>query len=84
VNRRFWTGWLTWTANWRSKMLLLSMIALSLGCGCLTRRVVVIPADRQVLPVSAGKAFLPPVNGWFVPQARMQEMLHALERKAEP
>jgi len=65
-------------------MLPLSMLALSLGCACSTPRVVVIPSDRQVLPVSAGKSFLPPVNGWFVPQARMQEMLHALERKAEP
>lgn len=65
-------------------MLLLSMLGSSLGCACSTPRVVVIPSDRQVLPVSAGKAFLPPVNGWFVPQARMQEMLHALERKAEP
>jgi len=65
-------------------MALLSMVALSLGCACSTPRVVVIPADRQVLPVSAGQVFHPPVNGWFVPQARMQEMLHALERKAEP
>lgn len=65
-------------------MLLLSMLALSSACGCSTARVVVIPSDRLVVPVSAGKAFKPPVAGWFVPDARMQELLHALERKAEP
>lgn len=63
---------------------MLSMLAWSIGCGCSTPRVVVIPSDRQVVPVSAGRAFRPPVNGWFVPEARMQELLHALERKAEP
>lgn len=78
------TVWPTWTANWRTVMALLSMLSLSAGCGCSTTRVVVISSDRQVVPLNAGKAFRPPVNGWFVPEARMQELLHALERKIEP
>lgn len=65
-------------------MVLLSTLALSAACGCSTPRVVVIPSDRQVVPVNAGQKFRPPVDGWFVPTARMQELLHALERKAEP
>jgi len=65
-------------------MALLSVLALSTGCGCSTTRVVVVPSDRQVVPLNAGRAFRPPVDGWFVPTARMQELLHALERKAEP
>jgi hypothetical protein len=44
---------------------------------------VVIPADKQVLPLEAGQKFTAPSNGWWVPEARMQEILHALEAKAK-
>jgi hypothetical protein len=71
-------AWLTWTPNWRRAMLMLSMLAWSNGCAT---RVVVIPADRQVIPLEAGQTFKAPSTGWWVPDARMQEILHALERK---
>lgn len=58
-------------------MAMLSMLAWSAGCAT---RVVVIPSDRQVLPLEAGQTFRVPSTGWFVPEARMQEILHALER----
>ena len=74
------TFWPTWTPNWRRATLTLLMLGLSLSCGCATR-VVVIPADRQVIPLEAGQTFKAPLNGWWVPDARMQEILHALERK---
>jgi len=70
--------WLTWTPNWRRAMLMLSMLAWSNGCAT---RVVVIPADRLVIPLEAGQTFKAPSTGWWVPDARMQEILHALERK---
>jgi len=71
----------TWTANWLRVTLLLSILGWSNGCAT---RVVVIPADRQVIPLQAGQTFTAPSTGWWVPDARMQEILHALEAKAKP
>jgi hypothetical protein len=42
--------------------------------------VVVIPSDREALPVVHGQPFTPAVDGWFVPNARMLEILNALDR----
>jgi hypothetical protein len=81
VNRLLPTASPTWTPNWRRVTLLLSMLAWSSGCAT---RVVVIPADKQVIPLEAGQTFKAPSNGWWVPDARMQEILHALEAKAKP
>ena len=69
-----------WTLNWLRVTLLLSMLAWLNGCAT---RVVVIPADKQVLPLEAGQKFTAPSTGWWVPEARMQEILHALEAKAK-
>ncbi len=52
-------------------LLLLVLTATS----CRSTRVIVIPADREVRPMPAGQPFTPPVRGWFVPDARMQELL---------
>jgi len=73
-------AWLTWTPNWQRATLTLLMLGLSNGCAT---RVVVIPADRQVIPLAAGQTFKAPSTGWWVPDARMQETLHALEAKAK-
>lgn len=60
-----------------------SMLALILFCaGCSTPRVLVIPADKKVTRLPAAEAFTPSVPGWFVPDARMQEILHELHDKA--
>ena len=80
VNRLLPTASPTWTANWLRAMLLLSMLGWSSGCAT---RVVVIPADREVVPLKAGQNFRAPSTGWWVPDARMQEILHALEAKAK-
>ena len=69
-----------WTANWLRVMALLLMLGWSSGCAT---RVVVIPADKHVLPLEAGQKFTAPWSGWWVPDARMQEILHALEAKAK-
>ena len=69
-----------WTPNWLRVTLLLSMLGWSNGCAT---RVVVIPADKQVIPLEAGQTFKAPSTGWWVPDARMQEILHALEAKAK-
>ena len=69
-----------WTLNWLRAMALLLMLAWSSGCAT---RVVVIPADKQVIPLEAGQTFKAPSTGWWVPDARMQEILHALEAKAK-
>lgn len=56
---------------------IVSLIALSTGC----RTVTVIPADRTISRMEAGHEFTPPVNGWFVPDARMLELMNALHDK---
>jgi len=58
-------------------MLLLSMLFWSTGCAT---KIVVIPADKMVLRLPAGQPFTPAIPGWFVPDARMQEMLRELAR----
>jgi hypothetical protein len=47
--------------------------------GCATN-LTVIPSDKQVLPMKSGKPFTPQVDGWFVPNARMLEILNALDK----
>lgn len=47
-------------------------------CGCLATRVVVIPANKTVTRLEAAEPFTPLINGWFVPDARMQEILARL------
>ena len=54
------------------------MFCLILLCGCQSTRVVVIPADKVVTRLEATESFTPPVPGWFVPDARMQEILARL------
>jgi len=41
-------------------------------------RVVVIPADKTVVRLEATEPFTPSIPGWFVPDARMQEILGRL------
>lgn len=53
------------------------MLCLILLCGCQTR-VVVIPADKTVTRLEAAEPFTPSIPGWFVPDARMQEILARL------
>jgi len=43
--------------------------------------VVVISADRAVVPMPAGRAYTPALDGFFVPQARMLEILDLLSEK---
>jgi len=50
--------------------------------GCKTR-VVVIPSEKTVFRLPAGEAFKPPIPGYFVPDARMLEILTELNRKVE-
>lgn len=43
---------------------------------------IVIPADREVKRMEKNKVYLFPINGWFIPDARMIEMMEHLERDA--
>lgn len=61
-------------------MVLLSMLAWSALCGCRSP-VVVVASDRVVVPLKAREPFTPAVPGWFVPDARMLELLRKLELK---
>lgn len=41
----------------------------------------VLSADRVVVPLQAGSAFTNTVDGFFVPSARMQDILDRLSEK---
>ena len=62
------------------RSLLLGMLLASMFCsmtGCV--RLVVIPADKEVVRVRAGQ--ISPKDGYLVPDARMLEILDALGKR---
>ena len=67
--RLFQTG--TWS------LLTLTLSALCAGCHTVT----VIDGDKVVERMEKGKPFTPGINGYFVPDARMREILQQLEAK---
>jgi len=69
-----------WRARWLAGMLGGSMLIWSGGCAT---KVVIVPADREVIRLRASEAYTPRVNGWFVPEARMREMLLQLRGNEE-
>lgn len=54
-------------------------MALLTGCAS---RVTVISSDREVVPLPANQPYTPAVKGWFVPDARMLDILNRLEASA--
>lgn len=40
--------------------------------------VVVIPADKYVVRLTAGTNYTPKINGWFVPDSRMLDIFNKL------
>jgi hypothetical protein len=65
-------GW--WQPGWLVPSLLACLLA---GCLSDKPKVVVIPADRLI--TWAPKGSTNSIDGYLVPPARMQEILHALE-----
>ena len=55
-------------------------LSLIIFAGCKTR-IIVIPADKAAVRMEAEHPYVPAVPGWFVPDARMQEILHELKDK---
>tara|TARA_Y100000310_G_scaffold199678_1_gene199684 strand:+ start:2801 stop:3004 length:204 start_codon:yes stop_codon:yes gene_type:complete len=60
--------------------ILLTLILSILSAGCHT--VTVIDGNKVVERLEKGKPFTPRINGYFVPDARMREILQKLEAKA--
>ena len=58
------------------------LVCSPISVGCKTR-VVVIPGDRAVIRLEPDRPYSPGVSGWFVPDARMQEILNELGRRVE-
>lgn len=58
--------------HWMPMLLIASWMTTSSGCAT---RVTVIPSDKAVVSMPAGKSFVPPTDGFFVPQARMLQIL---------
>lgn len=53
---------------------LLTVCSMTL-CGCVSHPIRVIPADRAAVRMPADKPYTPAINGYFVPDARMLELL---------
>lgn len=64
------TAWMMSIACWS--------LVCATGCGLLSRKVVVIPADKQVRYLKAGQTYTATNDTYLVPPARMQEILRAL------
>lgn len=65
-----------------SAMRLLPIVAwMMIWTGC--ARYKVISADRAIHPLRAGDAWVAPVDGWFVPDARWVEIRQAITDKME-
>ena len=60
--------------------ILLTLILSALCAGCHT--VTVIDGNKVVERLEKGKPYTPNLNGYFVPDARMREILQQLEAKA--
>lgn len=50
------------------------------SAGCKTR-IVAMADDREVVRMPASTPYTPAAPGWFVPDARMQEILTELNKK---
>ena len=61
---------------------LLTHAWLILSTGCKTR-VVVLSEDRAVLRLKQGQQFVPERPGYFIPDARMLEILNQLQDRVE-
>lgn len=71
-----------WPARLSSATRLLPIaVSMMIWTGC--ARYKVISADRTVHPLRAGEAWVAPVDGWFVPDARWLEIREAIANKVE-
>ena len=64
-----------------TKLLLLAMLTLSLTNGCVWRRVLILDDGKEVSRVKKGEAITAKQDGYFVPDARMREILNAISEK---
>lgn len=56
------------------------MLALPLISTACRTQTVIIPSDKAVVAMPHGKAYAPQVDGYFVPNERMDEILNALDK----
>ena len=59
--------------------LALAASLMTISIGCVSTRV--IPSDRMVVSMPAGKVFTPAMAGWFVPDALMLDIRRELSEK---
>ena len=76
---RVWTKLIGWWLVMCPLLMALGFSAVLSGCQADKPKVLVIPADRLIRWASAGSTNS--IDGYLVPPARMQEILHALESK---
>lgn len=63
------------------RSLLLAMLTLSIASStisCVSERIHAIASDQIVVRMTNGVPYRPSCNGWFVPDARMLQILNAL------
>lgn len=52
-----------------------------MSCGGCQTRTKVISSDKLIVRMPAAKAYTPASDGWFVPDARMQQFLNQLNHR---
>lgn len=57
------------------------MLCLSIGSTACAHRTTVLSADRVVVGVKAGEQYTPSSDGFFVPKARMLDIMDRLSEK---
>jgi hypothetical protein len=68
------------------RMIMLSLLAMLTlfyltGCAMFSRKILILDAEKTVTRVKSGESLTPSFNGYFVPDARMKEILDALSKK---
>lgn len=66
--------------NMTKMLLMLVLSATLIGCGTPRSKIVVISEDKRAVFVHSGESFTPQHSGYFIPDARMIEILDALDK----
>jgi hypothetical protein len=66
---------------WPAKILPCLTLCLTIALTGCAHTILILPADRVVVEMRAGKHYAPQFDGYYVPKARMMEILDRLSEK---
>lgn len=56
-------------------------IIVSTGCSLTKKEMLILPADKVIVPLAAGSVYTNALPGYFVPKARMLDILNQLSEQ---